>query len=189
METEMASLNTKSKVSIVNNSPTPSTHDLYDFNTMMTNNNSEEDNMDQERNYFSKKSKDFNSEMSYIEKKIEQDSESSDDGSDVMDDITDTETETPRRMKKSMGRAVVGVEGVANPVKVNPERFRHFVQLLHKCYAENNQAQSLEIEVIRTYFAKAEEKNPFNITEIDAYIGKMTYEKKLMRSQNTVFTI
>merc|ERR1711936_260110 len=47
----------------------------------------------------------------------------------------------------------------------------------------------LEIEVIRTFFAKSERKKPFTNAEIDACIDKMADENKVMRSDDTVFII
>ena len=81
------------------------------------------------------------------------------------------------------------MEPAANPVEVEQERYRHFIQLLHKCCAAKNQAQSLEIDVIRSFFAMVEKKKPFNNVEIDACIDKMAYENKVMRSDDTVFII
>jgi len=77
---------------------------------------------------------------------------------------SEDDVETPSKRKKDdpTVEAVLAVEPVATPVEVDQERYRHFMQLLHKCCAEKNQAQSLEIDVIRTFFAKIEKKNPFN---------------------------
>ena len=85
--------------------------------------------------------------------------------------------------------AMFVLEPVAVSVVVDQEKYRHFMTLLHKCCAEKDQAQSLEINVIRSFFAKAERKTPFNNIEIDACIDKMEYENKVMRSDNTVFII
>jgi len=104
---------------------------------------------------------------------------------------SEDDVETPSKRKKDdpTVEAVLAVEPVATPVEVDQERYRHFMQLLHKCCAEKNQAQSLEIDVIRTFFAKIEKKNPFNNIEIDACIDKMADENKVMRSEDTVFII
>jgi len=77
----------------------------------------------------------------------------------------------------------------SKPVEVTEERYRLFMQLLHKCCAEKNQAQSLEMVVIRAFFAKTEKKSPFSNDEIDACIDKMSDENKVMRSDDTVFII
>ena len=52
-------------------------------------------------------------------------------------------------------------------VGVVTEMYRHFVQLLHKCSAVNHQSQSsLQIDTIKSFFAKAEESNPLDDTEL-----------------------
>merc|ERR1719376_1103000 len=81
------------------------------------------------------------------------------------------------------------VEAPPASVELDQDRYKQFMQLLHKCCAEKNQAQSLEIEVIRTFFAKSERKKPFTNAEIDACIDKMADENKVMRSDDTVFII
>merc|ERR1712106_559416 len=73
--------------------------------------------------------------------------------------------------------------------EVGDERYRQFMQLLHKCCAEKNQAQSLEMPVIKAFFVKTEKKNPFSDAEIDVCIDKMADENKVMRSDDTVFII
>ena len=86
----------------------------------------------------------------------------------------------------------------SKPVEVTEERCRLFMQLLHKCCAEKNQAQSLNTSVVRTFFSKTEKKSPFaNVSflilffilsflyfqdEFDACIDKMSDEKKGMLS-------
>ena len=74
-------------------------------------------------------------------------------------------------------------------MKLDQERYRHFMELLHKCSSERNQAQSMEIELIREFFANSEKKSPFNNAEIDTYIVKMADEHKVMRSDDIVFFI
>eukprot|EP00092_Neocalanus_flemingeri_P087718 GFUD01110762.1.p1 GENE.GFUD01110762.1~~GFUD01110762.1.p1 ORF type:complete len:437 (-),score=129.25 GFUD01110762.1:1392-2525(-) len=98
---------------------------------------------------------------------------------------------TPSKRKKAdpAAEAILAVEPAVKAVEVDQERYRHFMQLLHKCCAEKNQAQSLEIEVIRSFFVKVEKKNPFNNAEIDTCIDKMADENKVMRSDDTVFII
>ena len=77
---------------------------------------------------------------------------------------------------------VVSVEG--------EERYRHFIHLLHKCSAVNHQSHaSLQIDTIRSFFANAEESNPFAEAEIDTWLEKMVEENKVMRSEDTVFFI
>ena len=72
------------------------------------------------------------------------------------------EESSKRKSADPAAEAILAVEPAANPVEVEQERYRHFMQLLHKCCAEKNQAQSLEIDVIRSFFAKVEKKKPFN---------------------------
>jgi len=104
---------------------------------------------------------------------------------------SEDDTATPSKKKRvdPEAEAMLEVEPVPTNVEVDQERYRHFMQLLHKCCAEKNQAQSLEITVIRSFFAKSEKKKPFNNAEIDACIDKMADENKVMRSDDTVFII
>ena len=82
------------------------------------------------------------------------------------------------------------MERAPTPVEVEQERYRRFIQLLHKCCAENNQEnKSLEVDVIRSFFARVEKKKPFNNAEIDACVDKMANENKVMRNEDTVFFI
>ena len=74
-------------------------------------------------------------------------------------------------------------------MELDLKRYRHFIMLLHKCSTEKNQAKSLEIELIRKFFASYEMKDPFNNVEIDSCIEQMVIENKVMRSDNTVFFI
>ena len=73
--------------------------------------------------------------------------------------------------------------------EVDQERYRDYMKLLHKCCLVKNQAQSLDINVIRSFFAMEETKNPFDDVEIDACIDKMASENKVMRSDDTVFIL
>ena len=74
-------------------------------------------------------------------------------------------------------------------LEVDQDRYRDYVRLLHKCCLVKNQAQSLDINVIRSYFAIEKTMNPFNDDEIDACIDKMVFENKVMRSDDTVFIL
>ena len=80
-------------------------------------------------------------------------------------------------------------EPVAASVKKDQERYRQFITLLHKCCLEMDQAQSVNIAVIRSFFVKAERKNPFSNAEIETYIDKMAYENKVMWSDDMVYII
>ena len=77
----------------------------------------------------------------------------------------------------------------ADTMKVDQQRYRDFMRLLHKCSAENEQAQSMKIEFLRSFCAKLEEKNPFSNKEIDDCFDYMAKENKVMRSGDTVFMI
>ena len=49
-------------------------------------------------------------------------------------------------------------------------------QLPHRCIAEKNMAESLELHVVRSFFAKAEKKSPFSdvsfLSLIHNYVAK-----------------
>merc|ERR1712095_113480 len=75
------------------------------------------------------------------------------------------------------------------PVNVDEDRHKHFMGLLNKCVSEKNQAQELEMSVIRSFLSKNEKKKPFTEAEIDACIERMSDENKVMRSEDTVFII
>ena len=62
-------------------------------------------------------------------------------------------------------------------------------ELPYRCIAEKNMAESLELHVVRAFFAKAEKKSPFSEAEIDACIEKMSNDNKLMRSEDTIYVI
>jgi len=121
----------------------------------------------------------------------EEDEEATSAGTPSKRKRSEEDSATPSKKKKvdPSAEAMLVVEPVAASVEVDQERYRHFMQLLHKCCAEKNQAQSLEIDVIRSFFAKAERKTPFNNAEIDTCIDKMADENKVMRSDDTVFII
>ena len=101
---------------------------------------------------------------------------------------TEVDSVSPHKEKKvdSTTEAKVDVEHVG----VVQERYRHFVQLLHKCSTVNHQSQSsLQIDTIKSFFAKAEESNPFDDTEIDTWLDKMVDENKVMRSDDNIFFV
>ena len=96
--------------------------------------------------------------------------------------------------QKIVGAAPGGGKPVHNGVqadtmKVDQQRYRDFMRLLHKCSAENEQAQSMKIEFLRSFCAKLEEKNPFSNIEIDDCIDYMVNENKVMRGGDIVFMI
>lgn len=132
-------------------------------------------------------------------------------GEEEEEDETETAGDTPSKRKRSEEAAdspakrpkvtpsldseasdmlsAVTPAAPAKVVEVGEERYRQFMQLLHKCCAEKNQAQSLEMGVIRAFFNKTEKKAPFSDAEIDTCIDKMSDENKVMRSDDTVFII
>ena len=77
----------------------------------------------------------------------------------------------------------------ADTKKVDQQRYRDFMRLLHKCSDENERAQSMNIELLRSFCAKLEVKNPFSDKEIDDCIDYMAKENKVMRSGDIVFMI
>jgi hypothetical protein len=74
-------------------------------------------------------------------------------------------------------------------MKVDQQRYRDFMRLLHICSSENERAQSMNIEFLRSFCAKLEEKNPFSNIEIDDCIDYMVNENKVMRGGDIVFMI
>jgi len=74
-------------------------------------------------------------------------------------------------------------------VAVSEARLKQFMALLQRCISEKNNAESLELHVVRAFFAKAEKQSPFSDAEIDACVEKMSDENKLMRSEDTIFVI
>ena len=100
-----------------------------------------------------------------------------------MDKVEKTEEVKSQEDQQKM----VGVQ--ADTMKVDQQRYRDFMRLLHKCSDENEHAQSMNIEVLRSFCAKLEEKNPFSNKEIDDCIDYMAKENKVMRSEDIVFMI
>ena len=74
-------------------------------------------------------------------------------------------------------------------MKVDLERYKDFIRILHKGSHENDRAHSMNIQLIKSFCAKQEEKNPFSNKEIDDFIDCMAKEKKVMRSSDIVFMI
>ena len=99
------------------------------------------------------------------------------------------DSDSPSERANPAEEDILAVEPAATSVEVEPKRHRHFVQLLHKCCAENNQAQSLEMNVIRSFLAKVEKIKPFNNVEIDVCLDKMDDENRVLRNGDEVFLI
>jgi len=77
----------------------------------------------------------------------------------------------------------------SSAVVVSEARLKQFMALLQRCISEKNNAESLELHVVRAFFAKTEKNSPFSDAEIDACVEKMSDENKLMRSEDTIFVI
>ena len=64
--------------------------------------------------------------------------------------------------------------------------------ILDRCFEKNKRAQSLQLSVVRAYFAiEAELVTPFSDGEMDACIQKMSDDNinKLMRCEDEIFRI
>jgi len=103
-------------------------------------------------------------------------------------DSPEPETATPSKKGKVSKKTPVE-DTTPKDVSIPEARLKQFMGLLQRCIAEKNQAESLEIHVIRTFFAKVEKTSPFSDVEIDACIEKMAEDNKLMRSEDTIFVI
>merc|ERR1719264_295560 len=124
------------------------------------------------------------------------------DESDEEDHVEREETPSKRRRKESgeqgeeqapskKARVEASEEqaSTSSAVAISEARLKQFMALLQRCIAEKNMAESLELHVVRSFFAKAEKKSPFSDAEIDACIEKMSDDNKLMRSEDTIFVI
>ena len=67
-------------------------------------------------------------------------------------------------MVDASAKGILEVEPRAPTVEVDQERYRHFIKLLHYCSSERNQAQSLEIDLIRIELIRAFFAEPFLLT-------------------------
>ena len=86
--------------------------------------------------------------------------------------------------------AVALKQAPASPgVNISETRLKQFMALLRRCIDEKNRAESLELHVVRAFFATAEKNSPFSEAEIDACIEKMSDDNKLMRSEDTIYVI
>ena len=90
---------------------------------------------------------------------------------DAVDDEPEAKKETPSKRKRSEDdtetpskrsrQEIIVPEQPPVPVNVDEDRYKHFMGLLNKCVSEKNQAQELEMSVIRSFLAKNEKKKPF----------------------------
>ena len=71
---------------------------------------------------------------------------------------SEDDTETPSKRSR---QEIIVPEQPPVPVNVDEDRYKHFMGLLNKCVSEKNQAQELEMSVIRSFLAKNEKKKPF----------------------------
>jgi len=124
----------------------------------------------------------------------------SEDDSGEEDDVEEEREEAPRKKaRKASGgdeeamdeteKSLLNVPAPTPKAAVSDERYKHFMGMLNKCFTEKNQAQDLEMPVIRAYFKKEEKKKPFTDSEIDACIEKMAEENKVMLADQTLFMI
>lgn len=131
-------------------------------------------------------------------KRSQGDGDSSDE-EEAVEDEPEAKKETPSKRKRSeedtetpskrSRQEILAPEQPPAPVTVDEDRYKHFMGLLNKCVSEKNQAQELEMSVIRSFLAKNEKKKPFTEAEIDSCIERMSDENKVMRSEDTVFII
>ena len=108
-------------------------------------------------------------------RKRSQGGEDSSDEEEAGEDEPEARRETPSKRKRSeeeqgeeaqskrsRQEEILAPEQPPAPVTVDEERYKHFMGLLNKCVSEKNQAQELEMTVIRSFLAKNEKKKPFN---------------------------
>jgi DNA replication licensing factor MCM3 len=123
----------------------------------------------------------------------------SEDDSGEEEDEGEEKKETPRKRARIEGgdddamdeteKSLLTVPAPTPSVAITDERYKHFMSLLNKCFTEKNQAQDLEMPVIKAFFKKEERKNPFSDVEIDSCIEKMAEENKVMLADQTLFMI
>ena len=107
-------------------------------------------------------------------RKRSQGGEDSSDEEEAGEDEPEARRETPSKRKRSeeeqgeeaqskrsRQEEILAPEQPPAPVTVDEERYKHFMGLLNKCVSEKNQAQELEMTVIRSFLAKNEKKKPF----------------------------
>jgi len=136
-------------------------------------------------------------------KKKKKGGEESEEEADEVDEQADTpskrrrkasgEEEAPKekraRVEVSEGSQEEASTSSSTSATVTEARLKQFMALLQRCISEKNNAESLELPVIRAFFTKTEKTTPFTDVEIDACIEKMTDDNKLMRSEDTIFVI
>ena len=102
-------------------------------------------------------------------KRSQGDGDSSEEEEDVEEE-QEGKKDTPKRKRseedveapsKKIRQDILAPEQPPAPVNVDEDRYKHFMGLLNKCVSEKNQAQELEMSVIRSFLAKNEKKKPF----------------------------
>ena len=102
-------------------------------------------------------------------KRSQGDGDSSEEEEDVEEE-QEGKKDTPKRKRseeeveapsKKIRQDILAPEQPPAPVNVDEDRYKHFMGLLNKCVSEKNQAQELEMSVIRSFLSKNEKKKPF----------------------------
>ena len=103
-------------------------------------------------------------------KRSQEDGDSSEE-EEAVEEEPEAKKETPSKRKRSeedtgtpskrSRQEILIPEQPPAPVTVDEDRYKHFMGLLNKCVSEKNQAQELEMSVIRSFLAKNEKKKPF----------------------------
>jgi len=96
---------------------------------------------------------------------------------------------TPSKRSRKEATPAKEKEQEVATAEISEARLKQFMALLQRCISEKNMAESLELHVIRAFFAKVEKTAPFTNAEIDSCIEKMSDDNKLMRSDDTIFII
>jgi len=104
-------------------------------------------------------------------------------------DVSSQDSTTTDIAMEEGEQSLLDVPATATPVEINNDRYKHFMATLNKCFAEKDQAQSLEMGTVKDFFKKAEKKDPFSENEISACIEKMADENKVMLADQTLFMI
>ena len=102
-------------------------------------------------------------------KRSQGDGDSSEEEEDVEEE-QEGKKDTPKRKRseeeveapsKKIRQDILAPEQPPAPVNVDEDRYKHFMGLLNKCVSEKNQAQELEMSVIRSFLSKNEKKKSF----------------------------
>merc|ERR1712025_1399925 len=100
-------------------------------------------------------------------KRSQGDGDSSEEEEDVEEE-QEGKKDTPKRKRsvedaeapsKKIRQDILAPEQPPAPVNVDEDRYKHFMGLLNKCVSEKNQAQELEMSVIRSFLAKMKRRS------------------------------